>query len=103
MSVLVWAMMGIASWHLAVLVLDSVETKLRSTRSMSDLAAADLVGSRFLKHLRAAVSEPVAAAQSPPAMQARHPLPEALLAPTIEAWLGSRFAATTRCRSRPTS
>ena len=67
MSVLVWAMMGIASWHLAVLVLDSVETKLRSTRSVSDLAAADLVGSRVLKHLRAAVSEPVAAAQSPPA------------------------------------
>ena len=56
MSVLVWAMMGIASWHLAILVLDSIETKLRSTRSVSDLAATDLVGSRVLKHLRAALS-----------------------------------------------
>jgi hypothetical protein len=53
MSVLVWAMMGIASWHVAILVLDSIETKLRSTRAVSDLAAADLVGSRVLKHLGA--------------------------------------------------
>jgi hypothetical protein len=46
-------MIGIASWHVAIPVLDSIETKLRSTRAVSDLAAADLVGSRVLKHLGA--------------------------------------------------
>lgn len=53
MSMFVWAMMGIAFWHVAILVLDSIETKLRSTRTVSVLAAADLVGFRVLKKLGA--------------------------------------------------
>jgi hypothetical protein len=47
MSVFVSAMSGIAFWHVAILVLDSIETKLRSTRRVSDLAPPSWLAPEF--------------------------------------------------------